>query len=186
MPLLPRALARLLSDQSEVGHAKAGPEPGPGERGAGPSSEGGEEQFVDGGLGGGGSDDVPATTGGGASSSAGGGAGAKRDVVQLWRRLNEEGRTRYTHLSHAHARKHSLTHAQSPPLPLGGPARRAPERGRGGRRSTPRLARLVLLLLLPPVALPLETAAPLASKGAAPARPARRSDTRRNHALIGL
>jgi len=89
MPLLPRALARLLSDQSEVGHAKAGPEPGPGERGAGPSSEGGEEQFVEGGLGGGGSDDVPATTGGGASSSAGGGAGAKRDVVQLWRRLNE-------------------------------------------------------------------------------------------------
>lgn len=113
MPLLPRALARLLSDQSEVGHAKAGPEPGPGERGAGPSSEGGEEQFVEGGLGGGGSDDVPATTGGGASSSAGGGAGAKRDVVQLWRRLNEEGRTRYTHLSHAHARKHSLTHTHA-------------------------------------------------------------------------
>ena len=140
MPLLPRALARLLSDQSEMGHAKAGPEPGPGERGAGPSSEGGEEQFVEGGLGGGGSDDVPATTGG-ASSSAGGGAGAKRDVVQLWRRLNEEGRTRYTHLSHAHARKHSLTHVRthaharththtravaSPPLRRSCPARRPP------------------------------------------------------------
>ncbi|EOD08567.1 hypothetical protein EMIHUDRAFT_453027, partial [Emiliania huxleyi CCMP1516] len=39
--------------------------------------------------------------------------------------------------------------------------------------STPRLARLVVLLLLPPVALPLETAAPLASKGAPPVRPAR-------------
>mmetsp|Transcript_12200 Transcript_12200/g.40808 ORF Transcript_12200/g.40808 Transcript_12200/m.40808 type:complete len:306 (-) Transcript_12200:1085-2002(-) len=97
MPLLPRALARLLSDQSEVGHAKAGPEPGPSSRGGG-----GEEQFVEGdGLRGGGSDDVAATTGGGASSSAGGGAGGgvsssagggaggKRDVAQMWRRLSE-------------------------------------------------------------------------------------------------
>jgi len=97
MPLLPRALARLLSDQSEVGHAKAGPEPGPSSKGGG-----GEEQFVEGdGLRGGGSDDVAATTGGGASSSAGGGAGGgvsssagggaggKRDVAQMWRRLKE-------------------------------------------------------------------------------------------------